>query len=183
MIVLVDQDNVLADFELEVLNRWRAKYPDRPFVAIELRREFYVRNQYPAEFRPDVEAIYTSPGFIRSLPVIAGSVAALNTMQSMGHDVWICTSPLSKYEHCVLEKFEWVEKNLGREWTKKIIISNDKTLVRGSVLIDDKPEITGVMNPFWEHVVFDQPWNRQISGKRRLDWTNWESVLGFTKEA
>lgn len=90
----------------------------------------------------------------------------------------ICTAPLSQYENCVLEKYRWVEKHLGRDFVSKIILTRDKTLIRGDILIDDRPEITGIIEPAWEHIVFNLPYNKNVSGKRRIAWENWRSVLG-----
>lgn len=183
MIILVDQDNTLADFDGAFLNLWREKYPQRFFVPTDQRRNFYVKDDYPTELHRDMEEIYTTPGFIRNLPVIPGAQAAIKEMLELGNDVLICTSPLSKYENNVLEKFEWVEINFGRELTKQIIIAGDKTLIRGSILIDDKPKVSGIMNPLWEHILFDRPYNREVPDKKRLDWSNWKQVLKFTEEA
>ena len=68
---------------------------------------------------------------------------------------------------------------LGNDWIRNIILTNDKTVVKADILIDDKPVITGVENPEWEHIIFDQPYNRQIKDKRRIDWGNWKSVIEF----
>jgi 5'-nucleotidase len=58
----------------------------------------------------------------------------------------------------------------------RIIVSKDKALVHGDVLVDDKPEIKGALTPAWHHVIFDQPYNRQIGGIR-MTWENWRNVL------
>lgn len=98
-------------------------------------------------------------------------------MQEEGHVLKICTSPLSEYDNCVTEKFAWVEKHFGSDWTKNIILVKDKTQIRADYLIDDKPEITGDLIPTWEQIVFDQPYNRHITGKQRLIyWTDWYSL-------
>ena len=39
-----------------------------------------------------------------------------------------------------------MEEHLGSEFTKRVILTRDKTLVRGDVLIDDKPTIGGISN-------------------------------------
>lgn len=44
--VLVDMDGVLADFEGGFLRKFRARFPDLPFVALEDRRGFWVSEQY-----------------------------------------------------------------------------------------------------------------------------------------
>jgi len=172
MLILLDQDGVLADFERGFVDAWRTRFPERRWVAVEDRRTFYVRDDYPAELRADVESIYHSAGFYRSLPVIPGAVAAVEELQSLGHDVRICSAPLTAYRHCVAEKFEWVEKHFGAEFVDRLVLTKDKTLVRGDVLVDDRPAVLGALNPTWRHVVFDQPYNRDALGAR-LDWNNW----------
>ena len=60
----------------------------------------------------------------------------------------------------------------------RIIISTDKTTVRGDVLIDDKPIITGSMQPTWRQLMFDAPYNRaQQPAARICRWADWEASL------
>ncbi len=101
----------------------------------------------------------------------------MEEMLRLGFDVWICTTPILAYHNCVLEKYEWVEEHLGSDWTPRIILTRDKTIVSGHFLIDDKPEIEGAAVPSWEHIVYDQPYNRTITRQRRITWRNWKSFL------
>ena len=101
-------------------------------------------------------------------------------MLDAGHDVRICTAPLSRFTHCVPEKFQWVEDHLGPEWVARIVLTKDKTLVRGDVLIDDKPEVTGRLVPTWEHLVFEAPYNTASRG-RRVNWGNWREFLAANR--
>ena len=179
MRILVDMDGVLSDFDGEFLKRWRECYPDKFFVPIEERTTFYVKEQYPAELRPLMSEIIWGPGFFRNMMPVDGGKEALDEMKSLDHEVFICTSPLSTYKNCVLEKFEWVDRVLGPDWVKHIIITKDKTLVKADYIIDDKPEITGVeKTPGWEHILYDCPYNKDVN-RRRLTWKTWKSVLGF----
>jgi 5'-nucleotidase len=57
-----------------------------------------------------------------------------------------------------------------------MIVTRDKTLVYGDVLVDDNPAIVGAHTPAWTHVVYDQPYNRTIDGPR-MTWTDWRDVL------
>jgi len=177
MLILIDQDGPLVDFEKGFLDRWQTQYPDEFFVPLDQRKTLHLREEYPPRLRDKVEAIYCAPGFYLELPPTSGCRDAINALRELGHDIRICTAPLSRYENCVLEKYQWVEKHLGREFTKKVILTKDKTVIRGDVLIDDNPTITGVFAPEWEHVLFEAPYNRSITGKRRLRWHNWQEVL------
>lgn len=177
MNILVDMDGVIADFEGGFLKIWQTQYADKPFIPLEQRTSFYVVDQYPDDLKDLVRQIFVAPNFFRSLEPINGSVSALTEMKEMGHKVFICTSPLTTYRNCVPEKYEWIEFYLGKEWIKSLILSKDKTIIRGDILIDDRPKVEGCGIPSWEHVLYDQPYNREESGKRRLNWTDWKSVL------
>ena len=177
-VVLVDQDATLADFEGEFLKRWRKKYPDLPFVKPEKRDKFYLTEDYPEDLADKIRSIYNASGFIANLPVIPGALEALVKMEEEGFLVRICTSALYGNYDSVKEKHDWVEKNLGKDWVRKLIISPDKTMVSADYLIDDKPVITGMMIPSWEQIIFDAPYNRYVTDKKRLkDWSHWREIL------
>lgn len=40
-------------------------------------------------------------------------------------------------------QYAWVERHLGPEFLDKVILTRDKTIVSGDILIDDKPDILG----------------------------------------
>ncbi|MBI4447700.1 5'-3'-deoxyribonucleotidase [Candidatus Woesearchaeota archaeon] len=177
MRILVDMDDVIADFDKELLDRWKIKYPDKIQLKPEEITDFYIADMFPKELKPLVEDVYHAPGFIKSLPPMEGALEALLEMEKAVKEVFICTSPLTNYKNCVREKYEWVEQHLNSNWVKKIILTKDKTIVRGDILIDDKPEIRGVEIPSWEHIIYDRPYNRHITNKRRLTWQNWKEIL------
>jgi 5'-nucleotidase len=177
MRILIDMDGVISDFDGEFLKRWRERYPDKFYVPLEKRTTFYVKEQYPDELKPLASEIIWGPNFFRDMMVVDGAIEALLEMDKMGFEVFICTSPLSTYKHCVLEKYEWVDRVLGASWVKRIILTKDKTLVKADYLIDDKPRITGVEStPSWEHIVYDHPYNKDVNN-RRLTWENWKEVM------
>ncbi|MDI6736949.1 MAG: 5'-3'-deoxyribonucleotidase [Nanoarchaeota archaeon] len=179
MKVLVDMDDVIADYEGGFVKKWRELYPGRISIQVEQRTTWGLEKQYPAEFKDDIMAVFTSKGFIAALEPIAGGLEALAEMKSKGHDVFICSSPMKIYKHCVVEKYEWIDMHLGSEWVRRLMLTADKTMVSGDILIDDNPEIKGCAKPSWEHVLYDIAYNRSVKGKRRLTWKTWKQVLDF----
>lgn len=177
MIILIDMDNTLAEFEQAFLDEWRRRYPSEFFVPLEKRRHFHAVDDYPEDYREKIYDLYHSKGFIRNLPAVEGGIPAVKAMVATGHDVRLCSSHMFRYDHCVLEKYQWVEAHLGAPFVDRLILARDKTLIRGDVLIDDKPMISGITTPMWEHILYDRPYNQGITDKRRLTWLNWREVL------
>jgi len=57
-------------------------------------------------------------------------------------------------------------------------MTTDKTTVRGDVLIDDKPKISGSQRPAWQQILFTAPYNTSVNDKPRLDhWKDWEQAV------
>lgn len=182
MIILIDMDGPLADFEGGFIENLKQKYSYIKPIEIQQRDTFYIRDQYLKEFRPQIEEIYTSPKFIENLTPTPGSIEAIKEMRLIGFEIFICTSPLSVYDPNVVEKYRWIERYLGHDFTKKIILTKDKTLVQGDFLIDDKPEIKGINKKQWKHIIFDAPYNQHVTELRvSKDWSNWRDVLRDNK--
>ncbi|XP_037377027.1 5'(3')-deoxyribonucleotidase, mitochondrial-like [Talpa occidentalis] len=84
--VLVDMDGVLADFEGGFLRKFRARFPDLPFIALEDRRGFWVSEQYRSlgpELREKAISIWESKNFFFDLEPLPGAVEALKQMASL----------------------------------------------------------------------------------------------------
>ena len=47
------------------------------------------------------------------------------------------------YYFVYIFQYEWVENHLGKDWINRLILTRDKTMINGHVLIDDKINITG----------------------------------------
>lgn len=178
MIILVDQDGVLADFSLKIGEIIQAHPVLSPHYSDGIQKNFVIEDAFPPELYEDVRRIYHTEGFFRNLPPIPGAIDGIKALRALGHEVRICTSPLRVYNHCVNEKYQWIEEHLGAEWTELMIPTRDKTLIRGDLLIDDNPQIKGLCIPEWEQVLFDAPYNRvsHISMKR-MTWENWKEII------
>jgi 5'-nucleotidase len=179
-IVLVDMDGVLANFELACQQCWRRLYPDLPFIELEERTTHDIKQQYATlgeNYGNKMRDIIHSNGFYATLEVMNGAKEGLDRLKQSGYEVFICTAQ-ARNTKCAPEKAEWVNRHLGSEWVERMIITRDKTMVRGDILIDDKPVITGLYSPCFTHIIYDQPYNRLVdSGRPRLTWSCSDAVV------
>lgn len=180
--ILVDQDGPLTRWEERFLELWRAAYPDEMFIPLDQRTTHFVDMQYPAHLIEKLREIFHAPGFYRHLAPTPGGIEAVTQMLELGYDVRICTAPLwPRFHNCVLEKYEWVEEYLGSEWIKRMVVTLDKSLIDGDILIDDAPKVTVSRTPSWEQVLFREPYNQNINDGRRflVGWSDWQKQLGL----
>lgn len=179
MRILVDMDGVIAD--------WGAEY-GRQLSILGEEADNIPRHRDQRSFNLDagrtkreqqlIAIAMNDSEFYRNLAPIPGAKTALKAALKAGHDVRIVTSPWVSNPTCASDKLNWVVRYYGAHWGQRVIITTDKTLVRGDVLIDDKPEVTGSDDPTWEHILFDQPYNREVENKRRITrWTELEEML------
>ena len=178
-VILVDMDDTVADFTGRALGLLAERHPDiaQPDPA---NTSFPLALDFAPEHKPLLEALYKEPDFFRGMKPIDGAVAALHQMVDAGYDVRLCSSPLGSSPRCLMEKAEWVMEHLGRAWIDRLVLTRDKTLVRGELLIDDAPKAKGsALTPTWEHVYFGRPHNRPgapgaDAKRQRLDgWAAW----------
>lgn len=180
MRVLVDMDGVIADWGHaygESLDRFGDEAAAIP--RHKDQRQFDLTAGRTDREKALIGAVMVEPGFYSRIKPIDGAEAALKAMVDDGHDVRIVTSPWISNPTCASDKLNWVVRHYGHLWGPRVIITADKTLVRGDILIDDKPEIHGEEEPTWEHVLFDQPYNREAKRRRLHDWAedSWRDIL------
>ena len=184
--VLIDMDGTIADFDSRAYALLAARHPEVKLPPFE-QRAYPLSRCVPPPQRQLVTALFKEAGFFRGLIPIEGAVEALHQMLAEGIDVRLCSSPLSSSPRCASEKIEWVVAHLGQPWVDRLILTRDKTLIRGTLLIDDAPQAKGTcLEPVWEHVYFDQPYNRPAAGgadpgvdaarRRLVAWTNWREL-------
>ena len=175
--ILIDLDGTLFQLMPRFNQRLKEMFPEITPVPVEQTTDFYVSNLYLPEHRSKVDQVWTCPSLFKDLSLFPGALEAVLEM-SKTNDVSLCTSPFADNPTCNQDKYDSVYKVFGRAWAdKRLVQTGDKTRICADILIDDKPKIEGVMNPSWEHVLYDAPYNQEIKNKRRLNWQNYKKVL------
>ncbi|KAF3815813.1 hypothetical protein GH733_016247 [Mirounga leonina] len=111
----------------------------------------------------------------------------MNNMQNT--EVFICTSPLMKYEYRVGKKYRWGKNPLGPQFVECNILRRDKMVVLGDLLIDNKDTIRSQEEtPSWEHILFTCCHNQHLAlpptRRRLLSWSDsWREIIGHKQGA
>lgn len=187
-IVLVDMDGVIADWytglrEVTAMLAPLRAIPD-PLADIPVPPTFIIATGTDEAAELVRDAMAHGSLYARLKP-IDGALEALTLMQDL-FDVRICSTPDVSNAACSSAKIAWLHKYVGIGLAKSAILTHDKTIIRGDVLIDDKPEIDGVhgSDPEWTRIVFDAAYNQDSPGPRMAaDWSNWRDIVETTIDA
>ena len=178
--ILVDLDGVLCNLDSSILKSYRQIYPDYRFIPLDQRvgqcSDLDYLQRFSRKEANAVQRILKTPGFFRTLEPNADAVEAVKRLNVRRRDlkVYLCTTPWYRNSTCVQDKMDWVEDNLGKRWIRKMIITPDKSLIKGDILFDDKPKVSGE----FEHVMVRCQHNSHVDAKWVLeDWKDVEQII------
>lgn len=121
---------------------------------------------------PEIKYPQSQYGFFRNLKPLPNALRSVEyLMQQRIFDVYILTAPSINNPLCYSEKREWVEKHLGMELVKRLIISPNKGLNKGQYLIDDHKDGRG--QEHFEGKLIHFGWD---------EFLNWDGVIDYFKE-
>lgn len=86
--------------------------------------------------KKDIDNIMKRKGFFENLEPIDGAIEAYGILCDTFNTYILSSAPWCA-PHAWTEKRIWVEKHLGNLAKKRLILSNNKSLLIGDVLIDD----------------------------------------------
>lgn len=147
--IYIDMDGVIADF-MGLVNERRKIYTKRNILP---ESNIY---KYPWGYN----------NFFLHIQPIEGAIESFKYLDGI-FDVWILTRPSIHNLDCFTDKAKWVKKYLGEEFLRKLIISSDKSLVKGDILIDD--DINANQDKF------EGEWIRYGFG----EYEKWEDVCSY----
>lgn len=182
MRTLVDLDGVVADWGAGYDQALQA-YGLEEFGPYSTRLTWDLTLGMNAAQKQTHNLIMNMVGFYRELPLITHAAEGIRSLIDEGHSVFFVSTPYHSNPTCASEKYEWVERHFGQTMRRRTILTDDKTLVIGDVLIDDKPMITGNnLSPTWKHLCFGEyGYSNTTSSARVRNWT--EATEAMTMES
>lgn len=181
MRVLLDIDGVLAD--------WGSRYDELaaelPFLELggkpfsEVDSWDMTRGLSPAALAIH-KNIMADPRFYWNLPLVDGAMSAFAALDYAGIDVWFVSTPDPTNAQCAPAKIAWINSHFGGGAVTRLILTHDKTLIDGDVLLDDKPIISGAnSSPHWEHLCFgNYAYSHLTESERAYNWDDALRILG-----
>ena len=156
--VLVDMDGPLADFDAAFYALCHASGWEMHSTLQTQCHRFATDCILDRKHARLAREFVNSSRWFLDLPVTTGAIDGINELAEHA-DVWICTKPLEANLQCRDDKASWVRRVLGEEWERRLILTPDKSLVRGDILLDDAIKLHWLNTAEWEPVVFPTPWN------------------------
>jgi 5'-nucleotidase len=188
-IIYVDMDGVIVDF-YEQYYRLAQVHDPELFTVLPKHDEldvYWLEDMVPERLEQRAIDLCNHPLLFEQAKPITGAIEGVLELErkarSYGFDTYICSAPSASNKKSYADKASWVERYLGSSWVQRLVLTQDKTLCDGLILIDDKPDPLGTRVSSWKHVIFDQPYNRQQVDKHvMLDWSSKsiDDVLDYT---
>ncbi len=160
MRLLVDMDGCMAEFMGHIYSTVKAE-TGRQYCHADTVDYWFNDSPDRALFLD----IMNREGTYRHLGVISGAREAITRLRE-SYDVVVCSAPPKTSKTAEDEKREWLAEHFDTDFAEQAIITRDKHLVIGRVLIEDNPHIDRDAN--WRPVMFDQAWNREVTDLPRM---------------
>lgn len=171
-ILLLDQDGPLAGFDphffaMVAENGWPMD------ATLETQTARFATDHIPdKEHREAARAVVNTSGWFRALPVVEGAQEGVEALER-DFEVWIVTKPLEANATCRDEKAAWLVEHFGAKWQDRLILSPDKSMVNGHLLLDDAPKLLWFRRARWRPVIFSTVWNGKGSVWENLPHWSW----------
>lgn len=178
MVILVDADGVLEDLSQKWVVYLNEKYGTS--VRYEDLTEWDMTAAFPGLTREQVYGIDLDEEFYSRLEPIPGAPEAVRRMMEDGHRVFVVTTTpyqavKAKLERAIFRYYPFLT------W-KNIIITADKHLIRGDVLIDDG--VHNLLGGDYRKILVTAPYNAgfdaEANGMIRVG--SWEEIYRIVSD-
>lgn len=182
MRILIDCDGVLCDFVGRVIagiHQHSHKHRERNVGPADVY-QWDIWKALDVDLgtkRMVISEIICAEGFCRDLLPYEGATQAVKQL-AKDHDVYFCTSDWRTSPTWVYDRNEWLRNYFGFTLGGKVVHTSHKHLVKGDVLIDDKPDnltVWGTAHGTEGALLWQRPWNVS-EAKAFHTVTSWDGV-------
>lgn len=155
MVIICDVDGVVADLHTPWLKRYNEKSGDN--LTVDKLTTWHVSEFVLPDWEQKVFDILREPNLYEDVLPILFALDAIRTIQE-SHRVVFTTSCVKGMAD---QKWDWLERwgFLPKRYShSNLVITADKSLIAGDLIIDDSFEHCKAFESF--AILFDQPWNR-----------------------
>ena len=180
MNLLVDVDDTTLDLHTEwIQNRYNVDYKDKL-----LRKDIKTWNidkYVKPECGNKIYDYLDDKDLYKNIKPLAGAVEGIQKLRELGHRIIFVTAYFNEqkakclHDNGLLKEYPY---NDGR-WNTctDVIMANDKSLIKGDLLIDDRYEN---VKKFGSGIVFAQPWNENLDIDGEFIRTKgWDDIVGY----
>lgn len=180
--ILVDVDGVIADTHKTWLEMYNRDYNDSLKVSDITR--WALHEFVKPECGRKIYEYLERPNFYDNTPMIPDALTGVRFLRELGHRVIFVSAGFHESKIRWLGRMgfltEFPYKDDFRPSTATdVILCNDKSLIKGDYLIDDRPEN---LLSFERGFLFTQPWNADSYQGNRVDnWIDIMTIMGLIK--
>lgn len=173
MIILLDMDGVMADFNAAALEMYNFLTNENVVVEQIKTPQTGKHVGDPTLLRKIVE----SPGFMRNLQPIDGAIEGVEYLHGKGHDI-VFVSNATNCPTSGHEKRDWLKYYFSKVWKyAPLILTKQKYRVRGDVLIDDDPKNFVGLHESTKALLYNHSYNAHVVGFERV--YGWDHILDW----
>lgn len=183
MTIFIDMDQTIVDFSTPFYNKAKETINgdlDTSFSEMKESNRWDIQSVLFGSNK-DKEAItdmiFSSPGFWLNMKPYAGAIEAVQEI-SRSNKVYLVTAPWHKSVNCYIEKYYWVLNNLPEFDISKLLYIKDKHLLKGDIIIDDKPKYLEY-NSCKYSIAFKHEYNKDVEVNFRSD--DWNEIKDYIK--
>ena len=170
--LLIDQDDVLAEYITGVVERYNEKY-GTAFTANDCKTwDLY------QVFGKEVDTVMHEPELFRNLQPVEDALQVFERLYRSGlFEMFIVTAANPA---CVEAKADWLKEYLPFFPKDRLIVCKHKYMIKGDFLLDDgMHNIEDFAKAGGMPIIFDRPHNRESSTKyhRVKSWLEFEGLI------
>ena len=173
MRILVDMDDTIERLLEELVNRANRKYHQN--VAVEDVTDWAIAPAFEGITKRQILDAMNDPGFWLDVEPIPGAAEALKHFMDEGHEVYIVTA--TEPEHVTDKMRDLLFRCFPFLSWKQVIITCNKQLIRGDVLIDDG--IHNLEGGDYRKILFTAPYNRNYDAEANdmIRVSSWDEII------